>query len=248
MLSDFLKIRNIPRPDLRDGFFLNAPMLEKEIEVQHGIKISTPDLYKIDNKLLLQYVPFFEVRDPEKIREVTDKYPSINSPCSMSLDSLEELSDQMIKSYQISYFHYALGKKNYTNFPYLCCGKSTKNVVLSMFKAGFPNAAYASSGDHAYVILPFIFEKKGITGTLIVDPTYNQLTLKDEEKNAVIIKLGDRWRYYNPSTQRNMFPEIVLSIDSIKKSQLIDISGYYNGREFFEKAFANPVKVTNTLN
>ncbi len=229
---------------LTNEYFLNTTALETEMEKNTGIKLTSPNFLNIENKLLLQHVPFFEVRDSNKINKVTDKYDSINSPCSMIVNSIDELSEQMFKVYEISYYHYVLGKKNYPNFPQLCCGESTKNVVLSLLDAGFPNAAYVISGiDHAYAVLPFVFEKEKVKGTLIVDPTYDQLEFSNNMRNAVFIKLGENWEYKDPLTNKDLSPKVVCSIDSIKKSALYDIRGHHDGKNFFKKAFENPVKI-----
>ncbi len=235
---------------LSDGYFLNTLVLEQEMKKRSGIDI-TSSQFEVDDAYLMQYVPFFEEEDKDRIKKLTDNYKNINSPCSMAISSLEELSEVMTKVHEVSHYHYILGKKHNLkgSFPEYCCSRSSKNVVLSLYEIGFPNAAQVRSrSDHAYVILPFVFAKENITGSIIVDPTYDQLQFNSKIRNAVFVKMGNNWEYTEAITGRDLSPGIICAIDSIKKSQLESIEGYHDRAEFFRQAFNNPVKINYRRN
>jgi len=249
MIEGFFKL-NMQKIKLVDGFALNTIALEKEMQKHTGINLSESNFDNINEELLRKYVPFFEDDDSEKIRKLTEKYPSINSPCSMFVNSIEELTVHIEKAYQISYFHYVLGKKYNLrgSFPDFCCTKSSRNLLLSLFEAGYPNAALvdAVGRDHRYDILPFIMTKNAkdvISGTLIIDPTHDQMPFCSEIRNEIIIRLGSKWEYKDSKGGKNLYPRIVCSLDSIRQSLGKGMDNAYYSEEYFQKAFANPIKL-----
>jgi len=250
----FIRLNNIA-PELRDGFGLDTLVLEQEmVSTNGGIDLSRIDSGKISSDEYYRlFVPYFfggsNSPDNKKILELANKYSAIISPCSMSLDSIEELSEHMSVGYQVAHFHYILGKKHNLrrSFPRMCCGMSSRSVMLSLIKSGYPNAAYAYSNrhDHGYVILPFVFEKENIQGTIVIDPTFDQLWDDDRKRNAVFIKLGLKWEYKTDwKNGGDLFPDRVCSIDILRKTSGNTAGIYYfhrEGEKYLKKAFSNQI-------
>ncbi len=210
---------------------------------------------RIDEEVCRSYVPhFFGGRHPPNrytILNLVNRYPGVSGPCSMNVDSIEELAGHMAAGYQVSHFHYILGKKYDLkgSFPNWCCGTSSRSVVLSLIEFGYPNATYAYSRrfDHGYVLLPFVLEKEGVTGSIVIDPTYDQLWKRPHGRNAVFIKLGVMWSYRTDWKKGgDLFPDNLCSIDTMRLTpdDISDLDYYHKyGIDFFEEAFANPLPV-----
>ena len=209
----------------------------------------------MDSEYYRLLVPHFfggeDSPDEESLSQIVSKYPAITSPCSMYLDSIEELSEHMVLGYQVAHFHYILGK-GYNlrgSFPSMCCGLSSRNVMMSLIELGYPNAAYAYSQkcDHGYTILPFVFGKKKSQGTIVIDPTSDQLWLDPHDRNAVFIKMGSSWEYRTDwKDGGNLFPNRICSIDIVreKPDKFIDRSYYHvGGKKYFRKAFSNQILI-----
>lgn len=258
--KEFFKLKNIPKPMKVEEFSLDTAVLENEMVQNNGgielKKLGKDCLFYIhgDDDFLKKFVPYFQIFDTPKLKEMADKY-NISKPCSMALDSLEELSEHMATGYQVAHFHYILGKKHHlkSSFPSMCCGISSMNVSMSLMSLGYPNAAYAFSThyDHAYVILPFVLNDGETKGTIIIDPTYDQLWKNKSERNAVFLRLGDKWEYKTEwKNGGNLFPDRIFSIDVIKSNPKISFMDYdeypFNatmGQYFFQRAFENPIKL-----
>jgi len=170
----------------------------------------------------------------------------------MSLASIDELTAHMLLAYQVSHFHYILGKREPLKgtFPYQCCGPSARSVMMSLIHFGFPNAAYGYSdnNDHGYTILPFVMESRKIQGVVVVDPTSDQLWKTEHPRNAVFIKLGVRWEYItNWEEGADLYPDLVCSFDLLKSKPNMDISDSFeyhpDAEQYFLEAFSNPVTV-----
>jgi hypothetical protein len=186
----------------------------------------------------------------------------------MYVNSIDELSEHMIAAYMVSFFNYVLEKKQIekrqkqeeeikssgtqkqvnTGSTFTCLEKSSKSVVLSLLEFGYPNVAYASSMgcDIAYAMLPFVFQeknKKDIEGTIVAVPNYHTLQFSNNVRNAVFIRLNSDWKFNNVINEADLFPELIIPINTIRKEGLASIAGSYSGKEYFEKAFANPVKI-----
>ncbi len=126
-----------------------------------------------DEQLARQHVPHFyrgypNEEEVERIKETVNKFSEITGPCSMLVGSPQELVAHMLAGYQVSHFHYILGKKANIkgSFPKYCCGTSSLNVMLSLIELGYPNAALAENREfgHCYVILPFVTKLGGAKG------------------------------------------------------------------------------------
>ena len=76
------------------------------------------------------------------------------------LSSIDDLLDQALKIYQVSYANYVIGKNKDINgtFPDYCCGVSSWNVLFSLFKHEYPMVSIATNlrQDHVYPIIPFV--------------------------------------------------------------------------------------------
>ncbi len=248
-----VRLKNHSIQKLTDGAALDTLVLEEEMKQYNGgITLSKmgPCSY-MGEDIIASVLPHFSPRadfSDEEISKIVDKHPNITEPCSMALSSLKELSEHMLVGYQAAHFHYILGKTHNLkrSFPYWCCGVSSVNVMLSLIELGYPNAAYAFAKgyDHGYVILPFTI-KKHIQGTVIIDPTYDQLGDKNT-RNAVIIKLGSTWEYKTKwKGGSNLFPNRIWSIDILKETPYPFNYDFHhqNGEQYLERAFSNPVKI-----
>ncbi len=260
IMSNFFELDILPET-IEDGMSLDTVVLEQEIQDHNGgINIADPHQnYVIQEKFLRQFVPHFynEYTDPtgKEILTIIDRYKDITGPCSILVDSVQDIQDLMTIGYQVAHFHYILGKKHNLKgkFPRGCCGVSSRNVILSLIEMGYPNAAYLYSNntdDHGYVALPFVFKNKDIQGSVIIDSTSDSLCLdKINTRNDVFIKLGTKWEYTSNGT--NLFPIKICAIDTLKEISesihlvgiLDDFYSHENGEEYFKKAFANPLPI-----
>jgi hypothetical protein len=244
-------------PEVRDGMSLDTAVLEEEMKLYNGgIDLSTldPEHSQGDERLFKQYVPVFGIKDvysTKNILKTANKYPDIDGPCAMSLKDTSELEEHMIIGYQTAHFHYILGRKHNLrgSFPRLCCGVSSLSIMMSLMTVGYPNAAYAYSKtcDHGYVILPFIIRNENILGSILIDPTSNQLWKAENIRNAVMIKIGTEWEYRADwQNGGNMFPDRICSIDIMRKApEDISETAYYHkdARVYLTEAFNNPVMI-----
>ncbi len=253
--DNFFRLGSIAPLSLRDGFRLDTRALELEMMTNNG----GVDLSRIDSSGILgdqeyrKYVPHFFTDDDsvtkEKVSSIVNKYPNITAPCSMALESIQELEECLGEGYQVAHFHYILGKKHNLKgkFPQMCCGLSSRNLMLSLIELGYPNATYAYSNcyDHGYTVLPFVLKKESISGTVLIDPTFDQLWKKPSARNAVFIKLGTKWEYITDwANGGNLFPDNVCAIDTLRKSP--ETIGWFrnyhkSGEKYFQQAFANPI-------
>ncbi len=259
MIGYLAELSNIGNPELKDGYKLDSLALEKEMVYNNGgIDLSNIDTEHLGpDRTYKKLVPHFSKHGwylKEDVLSTANKYPEIKKPCSMSLESLDELASHMATGYQVSHFHYILGRKHNLkgSFPHFCCGLSSRNVMLSLIELGYPNATYAYSdvNDHGYVLLPFVFEKENINGSIVIDPTYDQLWNKPAERNAVFVKLGSVWEYKTDwANKGDLYPTKSCSIATLRKipKNLTRFRRYHRGGEsFFRKAFSNPVKLEKT--
>ncbi|MBN2095683.1 MAG: hypothetical protein JW727_06540 [Candidatus Aenigmarchaeota archaeon] len=240
--------------DISDSAGFNTLALEREMVAYNGgINLShIKTLWRHDGKLQLKYVPCFKADElyEKGLLETAELYPSIDGPCSMIINSKEELEEVMSKCYQVSHHHYILGKRHNLKglFPKDCCGTSSRSVAFSLMEHGFPNAAfgYSLKAGHGYVLLPFVTKDEGIEGCVITDPTYNQSDAVDPwVRNPVFIKLGSKWKDTTEwGDNDNMFPQYVLGLDVLKESppRIDSLAYYWNiGSLYLGNAFSNPI-------
>ncbi|MBT3940780.1 hypothetical protein HOD83_01090 [Candidatus Woesearchaeota archaeon] len=156
-------------------------------------------LYELNLHMYVTGVDANAIRDAECFDTLLDRFKDVQAPSSMVVKDLDELSRHALLSYYVCYEHYKLGKKLFWNddFPELCCGPATSNVVLTLIEMGYHNALYAGADkDHAYCVLPFVMEDTGEKGIILVDPTAEQMWWSNEKpSNDVRIIFGERWEY-----------------------------------------------------
>jgi hypothetical protein len=258
--SHFHKLENIEVPRPPSEFCLDTLCMEEQMREKNGgwrlDKISSGTT--IDEKHCRTYVPHFpgkvEIRDPKSVKTTVSRYRNIKGPCSMSVDSFEEVADHISVAYQVAFYHYALAKRYNVrapgggNFPTGCCGPSSRTVTLSLIEFGYPNAAVAVSSKyvHAYPVIPFIVGPKGIQGSIIIDPTFDQMWDDTKMRNAVFVKWGSTWEYQTDwSDGANLFPDRICSQDIIRKNPFMDemVKYHKGGKRFLEKAYANPIRL-----
>lgn len=193
---------------------------------------------------------------PSKIKDrILEKYESIPGFCSMSIDTVDELFENVRKIHEASYCHYAWAKKVNLKgeFPNYCCGISSTNVFLNLMEKGYPNSSIVSNSrfDHAYVALPFLLKELGSKGFVIVDPTSDQLfnDKKSAPRNNLFVVLGDKWIYKTDwKSGHNLYPS---PRDNSSFSNLYTLRNYLASsiyskkgiKEYFGKVFKNPVKI-----
>jgi|GEM_PF-5604105 len=164
-------------------------------------------------------------------------------PSALFFEDVVELFKKTIFMYQFSYAHYILGKHNRMkySFPEWCCGRSAQNVTCALWEAGIVSAVkvYNNPYDHAYVIIPFIIGTSSIKGIVLIDPTSDQLFIKNERKvrNLVRIITSEQWEYRTDWVGgKNLYPDVV------EESVCFgDIGNGYEG--YLQQAFQNPVVV-----
>ena len=253
--NPFAELKNACIPRIADGVSLDTRVLEEEMRgVNGGIELADlkPNHGRADDDALRQYVPHFgvDIYKKEEISGIVDKFPAVAGPSSMVVGSADDLSEHMAVAYQLSHFHYILGKKHNLkgSFPKNCCGMSARSLMLSLIELGYPNAAYAYSTrrDHGYTLLPFVLEGEDIKGTIVVDPTSDQLwNGQAGKRNDVFIKLGDKWEYKTDWGLRgNLFPNTICSIDILRRNpeNLGNENRYHaGGTDYLRKAFSNPL-------
>ncbi len=259
-IYSFFELENTKISRLNDDVKLDTLLFEKEMKQYNGgldlTKITSKT--NIDSQKYLKFVPHFydpnDDLDHIAVQRTLNKHSTVFGPSAMIVDSIEDLSKHMSVAYQVSHFHYILGKKYNLkdSFPESCCGVSARNVTLSLIELGYANAAdaFGIKHDHDYVILPFVLPNKDIYGTIIVDPTYDQRwgTCDVKElnlRNVVLLKLGSEWKYTREK-EHDLFPNGVCSIDilrTIGDTSCAFEKCHNNTKRYLEKAFSNPITI-----
>lgn len=253
-------------PENLGDFFLDTEYCESQLsKFNEGVDFSKPYLLLgLDSETLARinyHAPFFKpfieygrFRGMERVIEKLNRlYGEISSPCSMLLEEKGDLMKTISVGYQVSYASYLLFKRTYKCFPENRCGESSRSVLLSMMDFGYPNAAYAynKDGDHGYVIMPFLIRYRNLKGTVIIDPTYDQIWSNEKKKkarNAVFIKLGEEWDYVEDRRGgKNLYPQRVLSFDTLARNpELVNRSADNYpvcNKSYFKDAFSNPLEL-----
>ncbi|MFW6311478.1 MAG: hypothetical protein ACOC1K_04505 [Nanoarchaeota archaeon] len=224
---------------------MNASNIEKQINLLVEKKHSLPP-HK-------NYLPYFDISTPsiQAIDASLINHETINEPCSMNLDSVDDLKHHINVGHSAAIKNYELGKLNNMNdsFPFFCCGTSSRNLLLSFFHLGYSNVVYANNEayDHSYILLPFVLKDENVKGSILIDPTYKQLDLFSNKNVETTIKLGCSWEYKTPWRHyEDLYPDHICSIDVVKeiKNKFHFKNKYYkDGVDFFKKAFNNPLYV-----
>ena len=247
-------------PDKITPFSLIPFICEENMARRNGgVSLSSQTSVKRAVKKHEHFVPYFSEHEnwnDGSLDALLKKYETITTPCSMRINNGKELEAHISTVYRTAYAHYVLAKSSIYGFPDYCCGTSARNVTLSLMEFGYPNAAHAYSNvhDHGYVILPFVVKNSKLKGTIVADPTSDQMweNLKNPPRNAVFIALGNKWEYRTEwHDYANLFPNRILDMKTLRYLQRnclhIDSYNYYkhkNGRVYLEKAFANPVNIS----
>lgn len=188
-------------------------------------------------------------------RKILKKYESIPDFCSMRVDSGEELMKHVKFVHELAYNHYVFGKeKNIKGqFPNWCCGKSARNLLLTLMEKGYPNAALFFNGyhDHAYNGLSFLFGKNKERGFIIVDPTSDQL-FNDKEnapRNNLFVVSGAKWKYESDWKRgADLFPSLgnnseFSNLHTLRNNPSSEIHESRNIKKYFKKVFKNSVEI-----
>lgn len=165
------------------------------------------------------------------------------NPSAMFYADYYELLKNVFLMYQLSYAHYVLGKhyKMRGNFPRYCCGRSSRNLLLSCWEAGIMSAVQVAtwSCDHSYVIVPFLVNEPISMGVVVIDPTSDQLMNAPRKKirNNTMIKEKRVWSYTTDwSSGENLYPEYVeTSVSNCTENVKYD--------EYIDQALKNPIMV-----
>jgi hypothetical protein len=244
--------------------------LEEEVAGQNGnldlgSRTSVLGMDPDDERNYNEMVPFYYSWGSlpiDRLVELIEKNEDKLDPHSMLVEGVEELEEHMLRIYQTAYAHYALGLKSNIKgtFPDECCGISANNLAVSLMDHGYTNAVYIHNGlyDHCYVVVPFVMKDGSFKGSIIVDPTSDQLwsKLNKQPKNAVFVVPEKGWEYRtNWRSGSDLVPQDVVSLGLIneyikgKKTGTVfstDVAKSYlapNAREYFEAAFANPMRL-----
>jgi hypothetical protein len=251
----FQRLSQIAHLDELADFSLFPFPYEMELALTNGSLDLSSTLKEVDHGTLADYRkmhPFFHhgyaERDDYTIKDLIKKSGSLPEPSSMEICSNRELVQHMLFSYHLSYANYVLGKNSDSSsqFPKRQCGISSRNIFLSLLHYGYMNAAFASAAiDHAYVILPFVFGYNA--GSIVIDPTSDQLWDTHKVRNHVFLRLGAFWEYRSEydSYRSNMFPRHVMNVGTLKKVFPCDVDDiqdkflYRDGSRYLKKAFKN---------
>jgi len=237
---------------------LDTQLLEQELARHNGgidLAKAPQACFVGDETLFRTYVPHFDTkyeerRDIERLKKTMTGY-RLETACAMAIAE-EELPTHMVNSYIITHFNYLLGKRYIRDFPHNCCGVSGRNVQLSLLEFGYVNAMYVYANhpvDHAYLLLPFVTEQRA--GSIVIDPTSDQLWDERKPRNDVFVAEGTRWEYRTDWEEgADLFPTHIGSILTVKKA-LTNIKYSSALDEDAERhlglAFANPVSVRPRL-
>lgn len=235
-------------PENLDNYQLDSPRLELILNQEFGIdsldSVEKKDLKK-NKRVLESYIPLYSNSNirPFQTRKALEKHSQIESPNSMLIRDSEELKGHLSFLYEMAYSHYILAKakglKN-NQFPNKCCGRSTRNLLLSAFEHGYSNAVYAYNDnlDHAQLMLPFKLDNSKINGAILVDPTSDQFNY---DRNSISIKLSSSWE----NVMDVQTPNSYLSIDLVKLYGLTKKPSLYHlgTEEFMEECFRNSQRI-----
>lgn len=186
---------------------------------------------------------------------ILEKYEGAPGFCAMKIKDEKELAGHVKAIHELSYNHYVFGKESNMlgAFPNMCCGRSTRNLLLTSMERGYSNASLFCNRDrgHVYVGFPFVFGEEQEKGFIIADPTSDQLF--DDKKNAprnnVFVASGSKWKYETdwedgadlfPGSDNNSTYANLHTLRSNPDSRIYESEGVDN---YFSEVFKNPVDV-----
>ncbi|MEA3342631.1 MAG: hypothetical protein U9Q92_00555 [archaeon] len=265
-------------PEDLGPFSLSPLACEAMMVKEYGVDISDTKYIKSitndEKKQIMERIPCFIADEDERGDELTKmlaKYKEIKGPSSMIVNSVKELYSHVLTAYKASHAHSILAKNRTIKFPYGYCGISSRNVMFSLMELGYPNAVYAynRTWDHGYVLMPFIMEYGDLKGTILTDPTSDQLykNLKKKPRNVVPVLFFDsdnyKYKYITEWLKRdnyaekcdggnNLFPNSVMDISTLRYILEHNIEfgesriyNYQDGEKYLKDAFSNPINITN---
>ena len=211
-----------------------------------------PDLVMISEELCPVLIA--HARPDTDIVEKALAATSINAPCAMEVESLEEHIDYIDQLNAANYIRAKRfgGEGWLRQFPNLCCMLSSESILLNLYMQEYANAAifYSNAYGHAYIGLPFIMQGK--EGVIISDPTAEQTLLCRRPSTEVITLWGRDWSYItNWRDGADLYPDRICSIDTLRKLHanadgrgrlpVFDDALREGVKEYFAAAYANPV-------
>ncbi len=243
---------------------INLKDSEARLNKKYGIKLA-----ELKNGELSGFLGDLEANIPfrggynQPLGEINEKiikrYDKIPGFCSMLLENNTDIFRHSKIIYEISYNHYVFGKESDMRsdqdckFPSGCCGRSAKNLFLSLMEKGYVNSSflYNPFQNHAYVGLPFVVKENNKTGFIISDPTSDQLFDCEERKirNNLFVVYGTKWEYKTDwKCGADLYP---FASNNSKFSNLYTLRGdvdpsineVQDMEKFFCEVFKNPVGV-----
>lgn len=197
-------------------------------------------------KLCKKYIPHYNNNgySDEEATKIKKLYFSDNlKPSAMLYKDIDDLLSNIFYLYQFSYALYILGKhyRMKSTFPENCCGMASVNLVIALWEAGIVSAVCVVnlSHDHTYISIPFTLEDSKTEGSILLDPTSDQLFYSESKKirNNVMVKTDRNWLYRTDwRNGANLYPEIVA----------VGIPTKYEGvsyEKYVKEAWKNPVVV-----
>lgn len=189
-----------------DNLTFNVSVFEKLLNGFFECRLSSLRFGERVKKLDIceRFIKFYSNVSPEVsfYAEISkDFFGEDLKPSAMHYRNIIEMKRNVFLMYQLSYFHYVLGKYNRMKgeFPYFCCGRSSRNLLTALWEAGVISAIQVcnNKNDHSYNIVPFIVETPRIEGVIVIDPTSDQLIHGEDRKirNNVMIMTEKKWVY-----------------------------------------------------
>jgi hypothetical protein len=208
-------------PFLQIDLRVNVRLYENLLNRYFGFKLSHMALKINAQKLrfIKDYFGYYsnEGHKLELFAEKAEKFFGIvRKPTAMFYNNAKEMQKCVFLMYQLSYAHYVLGMhysmKN--SFPHYCCGISSGNLLVALWRAGVASAVVAndSRDNHCYVIVPFALNDLKTKGVILIDPTSDQLTrdLAQRVRNNIRIFTSKKWIYKSDWSQgSNLYPSTV---------------------------------------
>ena len=139
-------------------------------------------------------------------------------------------------------------------------------MALSLASFGYVNAVYAANNeyDHAYPLVPFVMEDSGMRGSIIIDPTSDQLwedvpgrTFRAKPRNHVFVMGEGEWKYEthwqfdkDPEGPKDLSPDMVVAHFSRKKDRSSSdyVTQVFLGKapvqQYYREAYRNPIRLS----
>ncbi len=194
-----LNVANFP-------FSVRTSVLEDRLDDTFGIKLA--DIENGEKSAIHDRVSenvFFtggRRHNRKMIKErILDKYKDLADYVTIRVGSMEELMEQIEDIYGFAYMHYAFmkGVNCKKTFPYICCGRASKNLLLTFIENKHPNATVFYNEDlgHAHIGFSFVIGENE-KAFVILDPTSEQVFFGSDNlpKNNIFVYFSKEWDYY----------------------------------------------------